>query len=101
MINKKFNLHFTETYGFITKEVRQYLNLPKEHYFDGVAICYCDKVNKSKVFFKTNLVNLKRCTSKGDYKRQEFRRGKMLNLPKAKIKNCISINRRCKFKWQE
>ena len=85
MIIKKFNLHFTETYGFLTKEVRQYLNLPKEHYFDGVAICYCDKINKNKIFFKTNLVQLKRCTSKGDYKRQEFRRGKMLNLPKAKI----------------
>ena len=85
MIIKKSNLHFTETYGFITKEVRQYLNLPKEHYFDGVAICYCDKINENKIFFKTNLVNLKRCTSKGDYKRQEFRRGKMLNLPKAKI----------------
>ena len=85
MIIKKFNLSFTETYGFITKEVRQYLNLPKEHYFDGVAICYCDKVNKSKVFFKTNLVNLKRCISKGSYKRQKFTRGKMINLPKGKM----------------
>ena len=88
MIIKKFNLHFnlnfTETYGFLTKEVRQYLNLPKEHYFDGVAICYCDKVNKSKVFFKTNLIQFKRCISKGDYKRQKFARGKMLNLTKAK-----------------
>ena len=85
MIIKKFTLSFTETYGFITKEVRQYLNLPKEHYFDGVAICYCNKINENKIFFKTNLVQLKRCISKGDYKRQEFRRGKMLNLPKAKI----------------
>ena len=46
---------------------------------------YCDKINENKIFFKTNLVQLKRCTSKGDYKRQEFRCGKMLNLPKAKI----------------
>ena len=29
-------------------------------------------------------MNLKRCISKGDYKRQVFRRGKMLNLTKAK-----------------
>ena len=85
MIIKKFNLHFTETYGFITKEVRQYLNLPKEHYFDGVAICYCDKINENKIFFKTNLVQLKRCINKGDYKQQEFRNGKMINLPRAKI----------------
>ena len=85
IIIKKFNLPFTETYGFITKEVRQYLNLPKEHYFDGVAICYCDKVNKNKIFFKTNLVNLKRCISKGSYKRQKFTRGKMINLPKGKM----------------
>ena len=89
MIIKKFNLHFnlnfTETYGFITKEVRQYLNLPKEHYFDGVAICYCDKINKNNIFFKTNLVQLKRCISKGSYKRQKFTRGKMINLPKGKM----------------
>ena len=85
MIIKKFNLKFTETYGFITKEVRQYLNLPKEHYFDGVAICYCDKINKNKIFFKTNLVNLKRCISKGNYKQQKFIRGKMINLPKGKM----------------
>lgn len=84
MIIKKFNLSFTETYGFITKEVRQCLNLPKEHYFDGIAICYCDKVNENKIFFKTNLVQLKRCISKGDYKRQVFRHGKMLNLTNAK-----------------
>ena len=89
MIIKKFNLHFnlqfTETYGFITKEVRQYLNLPKEHYFDGVAICYCDKINKNNIFFKTNLVQIKRCINKGNYKQQEFRNGKMVNLPRAKI----------------
>ena len=85
MIIKKFKLNFTETYGFITKEVRQYLNLPKEHYFDGVAICYCDKINKNKIFFKTNLVQFKRCINKGDYKQQEFRNGKMVNLPRTKI----------------
>ena len=85
MIIKKFNLHFIETYGFITKEVRQYLNLPKKHYFDGVAICYCDKINKNNIFFKTNLVQLKRCINKGDYKQQEFRNGKMVNLPRTKI----------------
>ena len=85
MIIKKFKLNFTETYGFVTKEVRQYLNLPKEHYFDGVAICYCDKINENKIFFKTNVTQLKRCISKGNYKQQEFRRGKMLNLPKGKI----------------
>ena len=85
MIIKKFKSKFTETYGFITKEVRQYLNLPKEHYFDGVAICYCDKINKNNIFFKTNLVQLKRCVSKGDYRLQEFRNGKMVNLPRTKI----------------
>ena len=85
MIIKKIKLNFTETYGFITKEVRQYLNLPKKHYFDGAAICYCDKINKNKIFFKTNLVQLKRCINKGDYQQQEFRNGKMVNLPRTKI----------------
>ena len=50
-----------------------------------IEISNMSKVNKSKVFFKTNLVNLKRCISKGSYKRQKFTRGKMINLPKGKM----------------
>ena len=30
--------HAEETFGFVTKEHRQLMGLPKEHYFDAVAI---------------------------------------------------------------
>lgn len=53
-----------ETFGFITKEHRQILNLPKEHYMDAVAIAS----QGSNVKFKTNQVLFKKCVSDGDYK---------------------------------
>ena len=52
-----------ETFGFITKEHRQILNLPKEHYMDAVAIAS----QGSNVKFKTNQVLFKKCVSDGDY----------------------------------
>ncbi len=54
-----------ETFGFITKEHRQILNLPKEHYMDAVAIAS----QGSNVKFKTNQVLFKKCVSDGDYRR--------------------------------
>lgn len=53
-----------ETFGFITKEHRQILNLPKEHYMDAVAIAS----QGSNVKFKTNQVLFKKCVSDGDYR---------------------------------
>lgn len=55
-----------ETFGFITKEHRQYLNLSKEHYFDAVAIA----TQTIDLKFKTKLL-LKKCVSDGDY--QQFK----------------------------
>ncbi|HWY09693.1 MAG TPA: RNA-guided endonuclease IscB [Bacteroidia bacterium] len=52
-----------ETFGYITKEYRQQLGLPKEHYFDAVAI----GSNGNPVKFKTNIVFLKKCCADGDY----------------------------------
>jgi hypothetical protein len=52
-----------ETFGFITKEYRQLLGLPKEHYFDSVAI----GSNGNPVKFKTDIVYFKKCISDGDY----------------------------------
>lgn len=52
-----------ETYGFVTKEHRQKMNLPKEHFFDAVAIA-----SKNKgISFRTNEIIYKKCVSKGDY----------------------------------
>ncbi len=55
-----------ETFGFITKENRQALNLSKKHHFDAVSIA----TQSSNLKFKTNLL-LKKCVPDGDY--QQFK----------------------------
>ena len=52
-----------ETFGFITKEHRQIMGLPKEHYYDAVAIASQGK----QVTFKTDHVLFKKCVADGDY----------------------------------
>jgi hypothetical protein len=52
-----------DTFGYITKEIRQYWGLPKEHYFDAVAIAS----QGSPLKFKTSQVVLKKCVADGDY----------------------------------
>ncbi len=42
-------------------------------------------VDKNQLYFKVNNVYIKKCIAKGDYKQQEFRKGKMVNLPRKKI----------------
>lgn len=56
-----------ETFGFVTKEHRQLLNLPKEHYMDAAAIAS----QGNEVEFKTNVVLFKKCVPDGDY--QQFK----------------------------
>ena len=51
-----------ETFGFITKEHRQLMGLPKEHFFDAVAIA--SKGNSVK--FRTTSVLYKRSIPSGD-----------------------------------
>lgn len=60
-----------ETFGYITKEIRQYWRLPKEHYFDAVAIAS----QGSPLDFKTSLVVLKKCVADGDYQLAKGIRG--------------------------
>ena len=69
-----------ETFGFITKEHRQILNLPKEHYMDAVAIAS----QGSNVKFKTNQVLFKKCVSDGDYKQSKGVRSEQ-KIPTNKI----------------
>lgn len=52
-----------ETFGYITKENRQIMNLPKEHYYDAVAIAS----QNLNISFKVNTVLFKKCVSDGDY----------------------------------
>ena len=60
-----------ETFGYITKEIRQYWGLPKEHYFDAVAIAS----QGSPLNFKTTQVVFKRCVADGDYQLAKGIRG--------------------------
>ena len=62
-----------ETFGYITKENRQHMKLPKEHYFDAVAIAS----GGEQVIFKQNYILFKRCVPKGDYKQTSGRRSEI------------------------
>lgn len=69
-----------ETYGFVTKEHRQKMNLPKEHFFDAVAIASKNK----DISFRTDEIIYKKCVSKGDYQRAKGVRSQ-LKIPVGKI----------------
>jgi len=59
-----------ETFGFITKEHRQLMKLPKEHYYDAVAIACLNNIESTgliNVNFKTNTILLKKCIADGDF----------------------------------
>ncbi|MGL4763040.1 MAG: RNA-guided endonuclease IscB [Sarcina sp.] len=75
------NLECEETFGFITKENRYAMELPKEHYFDAVAIASGGK----KVTFKVSKLLVKKCVSKGDYQQSKGIRSEQ-KIPTGKIK---------------
>jgi hypothetical protein len=69
-----------ETFGFITKEHRQIMNLPKEHYMDAVAIAS----RGNNVVFKTQDIIHKKCVSDGDYQQTKGVRSEQ-RIPTGKI----------------
>jgi len=69
-----------ETFGFITKEHRQLLNLPKEHYIDAVMIAS----QGNNIKFKTQQVLFKKCVSDGDYQQSKGIRSEQ-RIPTNKI----------------
>lgn len=69
-----------ETFGFVTKEHRQLLNLPKEHHMDAVAIAS----QGNAVNFKTNVVLFKKCVPDGDYQQSKGIRSEQ-RIPTGKI----------------
>lgn len=69
-----------ETFGFITKEHRQLLGLPKEHYMDATAIA----CQGNEVQFKTNNILFKKCVSDGDYQQTKGIRSEQ-KIPTGKI----------------
>lgn len=69
-----------ETFGFVTKEHRQLLNLPKEHHMDAVVIAS----QGNAVNFKTNVILFKRCICDGDYQQSKGVRSEQ-RIPTGKI----------------
>lgn len=69
-----------ETFGFITKEHRQLMNLPKEHYMDAVVIAS----QGNNVIFKNYNVLFKKCVSDGDYQQSKGVRSEQ-RIPTYKI----------------
>jgi hypothetical protein len=59
-----------ETWGFVTKEHRQGVGLPKEHYFDAVMIA----TQGVKPTFQTTTLLMKRCLPAGDYQQTKGQR---------------------------
>lgn len=80
-----------ETFGYITKEHRQLMSLPKEHFLDAVAIAALDNIRNTgliSVNFQTSLLR-KKCVSDGDYQQskgvrseQPIQTGKILGYRK-------------------
>lgn len=69
-----------ETFGFITKEHRQLMGLPKEHYFDAVVIA----TKGNRPIFKTREVLFKKCVSAGDYQQRKGVRSQQV-IPTGKV----------------
>ena len=69
-----------ETFGFVTKEHRQLLNLPKEHYMDAVVIAS----QGNKVAFVNSNILFKKCVSDGDYQQSKGVRSEQ-RIPTCKI----------------
>jgi len=69
-----------ETFGYVTKEIREWMELPKTHSYDAVAIAS----RGNGVFLGTCKVLLKRCIPKGDYQQTKGVRSQM-RIPTWKI----------------
>lgn len=68
-----------ETFGFVTKENRNNLNLPKDHYIDA-----CVVASAGKKFVLNDEIYYKRRVSKGDYQLYKGSRSE-IKLPIGKI----------------
>jgi len=73
-----------ETFGFITKEHRQLMKLPKEHYYDAVAIASLNNIQNDELTFKTKNILFKKCVADGDYQQTKGVRSEQ-RIPTGKI----------------
>ena len=69
-----------ETFGFVTKENRNHLSLPKDHYIDA-----CVVASGGQLFKLNNEIFYKRRVAKGDYQLTKGIRGEKV-IPVGKIK---------------
>ena len=69
-----------ETFGFVTKENRNHLNLPKDHYLDACVIA-----SGGKPFKLSDEIFYKRRVAKGDYQLTKGVRGEQ-QIPVGKIR---------------
>ena len=69
-----------ETFGFVTKENRNNLNLPKGHYIDACVIA-----SGGKTFKLNNIIYQKRRVAKGDYQLTKGVRGQQ-KIPVGKMR---------------
>jgi hypothetical protein len=75
------SLTYTETYGYITKAIREYFGIIKDHCYD--AVC-CSITKDILPNFKTDRIIIKQCTAKGTYQRSYGSRSEKL-FPKSKV----------------
>lgn len=76
-----------ETFGFITKEHRYLMRLPKEHYYDAIAIACLNNIRQEgliSVDFKTTNIIFKKCVADGDYQQTKGVRSEQ-RIPTGKI----------------
>lgn len=89
MIRKQLLLRFpeaTETFGFVTKEHRQLMGLPKKHACDAIAIASIENIERGGLLsanVKARLLR-KRCVPKGDYQQTNGVRSEM-RIPTGKV----------------
>jgi len=84
-----------ETFGFITKEHRQLMELNKEHYNDAIAIANLNNIKKTGLLtinFKVNTIIFKKCISDGDYQCTKGIRSEQ-KIPTGKIKGFRKFDR--------
>ena len=78
----KKNLTFEETFGYISKVIREAFELPKAHCYDALAATIKNQIS---IRFKTFTCLLKKCISSGDYKLRNGVRSQQI-IPTGKIK---------------
>ena len=58
------NLNYTETYGYITKVIREYFGIPKTHCYDASCV---EITNPEMPALKTDRILYKKCINRGTY----------------------------------